>query len=79
MIDNYVLTLRTPTPEVWAVNVRSVDITDLSAQVSGLRRSGMTKAQRDILRKKRVLEHAERIGNIRRTWKKWSRSLARIR
>jgi transposase InsO family protein len=27
----------------------------------------MTKAQRDILRKKRVLEHAERIGNIRRT------------
>ena len=27
----------------------------------------MTKAQRDILRKKRVLEHAERIGNIRKT------------
>ncbi len=27
----------------------------------------MTKAQRDILRKKRVLEHAERIGNVRRT------------
>ncbi len=27
----------------------------------------MTKAQRDIPRKKRVLEHAERIGNIRRT------------
>ncbi len=27
----------------------------------------MTKAQRDIQRKRRVLEHAERIGNIRRT------------
>ncbi len=27
----------------------------------------MTKAQQDILRKKRVLEHAERIGNIRKT------------
>jgi transposase-like protein len=27
----------------------------------------MTKAQRGILRKRRVLEHAERIGNIRRT------------
>ena len=26
----------------------------------------MRKAQQDILRKKRVLEHAERIGNIRR-------------
>lgn len=33
MIDNYVLTLRTPTPEVWAVNVRSVDITDLSGHM----------------------------------------------
>jgi transposase len=27
----------------------------------------MTKAQRDILRKRRVLEHAERIGNVRKT------------
>ena len=27
----------------------------------------MTQAQRDVLRKKRVLEHAERIGNIHRT------------
>ena len=27
----------------------------------------MTRAQRDILRKRRVLEHAERIGNIRKT------------
>ena len=26
----------------------------------------MTRARRDILRKKRVLEHAERIGNIRK-------------
>jgi hypothetical protein len=26
----------------------------------------MTRTQRDILRKKRVLEHAERIGNIRK-------------
>jgi hypothetical protein len=26
----------------------------------------MTRAKRDILRKKRVLEHAERIGNIRK-------------
>lgn len=35
--------------------------------MSGLRRTGITKAQRDILRKRWVLEHAERIGNIRRT------------
>ena len=27
----------------------------------------MTRAQRDILRKRRVLEHAERIGNVRKT------------
>jgi hypothetical protein len=27
----------------------------------------MTKAQRNSLRKKRVLEHAERIGNVRQT------------
>ena len=28
--------------------------------------SEMTRAQRDILRKRRVLEHAERIGNVRK-------------
>jgi len=34
--------------------------------MSGFRSSEMTKAQRDILRKRRVLEHAERIGNVHR-------------
>jgi hypothetical protein len=32
--------------------------------VSGSWRSIMNTAQRDVLRKKRVLEHAERIGNV---------------
>ena len=38
------------------------------AVVPRIWRSVMNKAQRDIRRKTRVLRHAARIGNVRKTW-----------
>ena len=42
--------------------------------LSRFRRSELTKAQRDIRRKRRVLERAERIGNVRKTCREFGAS-----